>query len=108
MTISNCEGDWFNIEAVCPDYLPESQCSFTWHRDEGGVAIVSGYDPENDPEVHWLCWCGNFITDGCCHCAECGAEAPWGCDCGIKDDYDEDQDFGFGYDFEPDYESEER
>src|SRR5574341_1733809 len=38
-------GDCFNIEAVCPRYLPESQCSFTWQRDEYGYAVVSGYDP---------------------------------------------------------------
>lgn len=88
---SDLLGDNFNIEAVCPYYLPESQCTFTWHRDERGVAIVSGYDPEDDPGAHWLCDCGNFITDGCCHCTNCGAEAPWGCDCGLQDediDYD--------------------
>lgn len=94
----NLLGHHFNIEAVCPYYLPESQCTFTWHRDKRGVAIVSGYDPEDDTSAHWLCWCGNFITDGCCHCS-CGGEAPWGCDCGAQDDYDdENMDFGFEYD----------
>lgn len=91
----NLLGDNFNIEAVCPDYLPESQCVFTWRRDERGVAIVSGYGPEEDPDAHWLCSCGRFITSGCCHCS-CGGEAPWGCDCGAQDEYiDDDLDFGF-------------
>ncbi|MCF1193577.1 hypothetical protein LRR18_18480, partial [Mangrovimonas sp. AS39] len=64
----NLTGDNFNIEAVCPDYLPESQCWATWRRDEQGRAIVSGYDPEEDERNHWLCHCGYFTTDGYCHC----------------------------------------
>ena len=83
-------GDSFNIEAVCPGYLPESQRTFTWYRDEWGVAIVSGYDPEEDRSTDWLCNCGEFITDGCCHC-NCGAESPWGCDCGAQDEYEEEE-----------------
>lgn len=98
----NCEGDWFNIEAVCPGYLPESQCSFTWYRDGSGVAIVSGYDPENDPDVHWLCWCGHFETGGG-RCTNCGNDAPWGADDDWEDEYDSDMDFG---EFEPDYQAE--
>lgn len=99
MTISNCEGDWFNIEAVCPDYMPEYQWSFTWYRNDEGVAVISGYDPENDPAVHWLCWCGNFETGGG-RCTNCGNDAPWGADDGEGNEYDEDLDFG---EFEPDY-----
>lgn len=75
-------GDHFNIEAVCPDYCAESQCSFTWKRDERGVAIISGYNPENDPDVHWMCHCGHYETGGG-HCTNCGNDAPWGCDCGM-------------------------
>lgn len=95
----NLVGDNFNIEAVCPDYLPESQCTFTWYRDERGVAIVSGYDPENDPDTDWLCGCGHYETGGF-HCTHCGAEPPWGCDCGEhgEDEYDADMDFGFELD----------
>lgn len=95
----NLMGDNFNIEAVCPDYLPESQCVFTWHRDERGVAVVSGYDPEQDPTTDWLCHCGHYETGGCC-CTNCGNEPPWGCvGCGMhNDDYNEDMDFG---DFDP-------
>lgn len=47
----NLRGDFFNIEAVCPYYDPENQHAFTWRRDDDGVAIVSGYDPENDPST---------------------------------------------------------
>ena len=46
----NLLGDDFNIEVVCPDYLSKSQCVFTWHRDERGVGIVSGYDFEEEPD----------------------------------------------------------
>jgi hypothetical protein len=93
------EGDNFNIEAVCPNYLPESQCTFTWYRDHRGIAIISGYDPEEDESNHWLCHCGHFITNGCCHCFYCGGESPWGCDCGARDeDYDVEIDFGFEFD----------
>jgi hypothetical protein len=100
------KGDNFNIEAVCPYYLPESQCTFTWWRDHRGVAVVSGYDPEEDESAHWLCDCGNFITSGACHC-RCGNEAPWGCDCGASDEYqDDDLDFGFFDDYEAVYEEE--
>ena len=89
------EGDNFNIETVCPYYLPESQYVFTWYRDFDGIAIVSGYDPKDDPGAHWLCNCGEFVTDGSCHCSCCKAEAPWGCDCGFLDEDEEDMDFGY-------------
>jgi hypothetical protein len=87
MAILNCEGDWFNIEAVRPGYMPECQHAFTWYRDKEGVAIVSGYDPEFDPDVHWLCWCGHFETGGG-RCTNCGNDAPWGGDDGYEDEYD--------------------
>lgn len=93
----NIEGDNFNIEAVCPDYLPESQCTFTWHRDERGVAIVSGYDPEQDISTDWLCWCGHYETGGG-RCTHCGNDAPWGADDGYDDEYDPDMDFGYEFD----------
>lgn len=111
----NLLGDNFNIEAVCPDYLPESQCVFTWYRDERGVAIVSGYDPEQDPTTDWLCHCGHYETGGF-HCSNCGAEPPWGCDCGEHGEYDDDLDFGLhhseydidfdDWDDEPDYDED--
>lgn len=78
------QGDHFNIEAVCPDYRPESQCWATWRRDGRGVAIVSGYDPDEDLDNHWLCHCGNYITHGG-RCS-CGNEPPWGAD----DDYEDE------------------
>lgn len=98
----NLLGDNFNIEAVCPYYLSESQCTFTWHRDERGVAIVSGYDPEEDRSTDWLCWCGNFETGGG-RCSACGNEPPWGADdYGEFDEYDPDLDFGdYAYDGMP-------
>lgn len=92
-------GDYFNIEAVCPDYLPDCQHSFTWRRDEDGIAIVSGYEPDEDERNWWLCECGNFETSGF-HCSDCGAEPPWGCDCGMHDDYyepEDDWDFFIGF-----------
>ena len=90
-------GDNCNIEAVCPHYDPENQHAFTWRRDERGVAIVSGYDPENDLLTDWLCWCGHYETGGG-RCTNCGNDAPWGAD-GYEDDADEagycdDLDFG--------------
>jgi hypothetical protein len=93
----NLLGDRFNIEAVCPDYRPDSQCWATWWRDERGVAIVSGYDPEEDLDNHWLCHCGNYITHGG-RCS-CGNEPPWGADDG-EDWEDDDLDFGFFDDVE--------
>ena len=83
------QGDNFNIEAVCPYYGQGDYTVFTWYRDEDGVAIVSGYDPENAPETDWLCHCGHYETGGF-HCTQCGAEPPWGYDCDLlHDDYDE-------------------
>lgn len=93
----NILGNRFNIEAVCPDYRPESQCWATWRRDERGVAIVSGYDPDEDLDNHWLCHCGNYITHGG-RCS-CGNEPPWGADDG-EDWEDDDLDFGF-FDTDP-------
>lgn len=95
----NLLGDNFNIEAVCPDYLPESQATFTWRRDERGVAIVSGYDPENDESAWWLCWCGHFETGGG-RCTKCGNEPPWGADDGYDNEEFYETDFDYG-DFDP-------
>lgn len=75
----------------------KSQCAFTWRRADDGIGIVSGYDPEPDPTVHWLCWCGNFET-GRGICSVCGNEPPWGDD--EYDEFDGDLDFG---EYEPDY-----
>lgn len=94
-------GDWFNIEAVCPYYDPENQHAFTWRRNEDGIAIVSGYDPENDPSTDWLCWCGHYETGGG-RCTNCDSDAPWGAD-GYDDEDEYDPDLVFG--FEPDYEA---
>lgn len=99
----NILGDNCNIEAVCPYYMPESQCSFTWRRDERGVAIVSGYDPENDLDAHWLCWCGHYETGGG-RCTHCGNDAPWG-----ADGYDDEDEAGYYDDLDsgyPDYDDE--
>jgi hypothetical protein len=98
--MDNIIGDNCNIEAVCPYYLPDSQCSFTWRRDDRGVAIVFGYDPEDDPGVHWLCWCDEFVTDGSDRCPNCHSEAPWGAE---DYDYGYDPDLDFG-EFEASYE----
>lgn len=86
----NLTGDNFNIEAVCPNYLPECQHSFTWHRDEDGIAVVSGYEPDLDERNWWLCVCGHFETSGF-HCSDCGAEPPWGCDYGMHDSYESEE-----------------
>lgn len=80
-------GDNFNPDAVCPHYLPESQCTFTWYRNEYGFPVLSGYDPEEDLSTDWLCVCGHYETGGG-HCSCCGAEPPWGCDCGMHDEDD--------------------
>lgn len=69
-----------NIEAVCP-YQTDFYWTFNWYRDERGLAIIEGYDPEDDPDIHWLCACGHYVTWGG-HCDSCGIDAPWGCDCG--------------------------
>jgi hypothetical protein len=96
-----CYGDNFNIEAACPYYLPESQRTFTWHRDERGIAIVSGYDPEMDEDTDWLCVCGHYETGGF-HCTNCGRQPPWGCDCSFCQDDDRyDEEVDFGYEFDP-------
>lgn len=81
-------GDNFNPDAVCPHYLPEYQYTFTWYRNDDGIPVLSGYDPEDDLATDWLCVCGHFETAGG-HCSHCGAEPPWGCDCGMHDEYDE-------------------
>lgn len=108
----NIIGDNFNIEAVCPHYLPEQQYGLFWRRDEHGIAIVSGYDPEQDIETDWLCWCGHYETGGG-RCTNCGNDAPWGADGYDEDEYDPELDFGefdhyegtyepaFDYDAEP-------
>lgn len=91
----NIIGDNCNIEAVCPYYDCENQHAFTWCRDERGMAIVSGYDPENDLSTDWLCWCGHYETGGD-RCSNCGNEPPWGSDNYDEfDEYDPDMDFGY-------------
>ncbi len=57
---------------------------------------------EYDPDACWLCVCGHYQTDGM-HCACCGNEPPWGCDCGEHNDDDddgEDDDHDFSYDYD--------
>lgn len=97
----NLQGDWFNIEAVCPYYDAENQHAFTWRRDEYGVAIVSGYDPENDLSTDWLCWCGHYETGGG-RCTNCDNDASWGAD-GYDDEGEYDSYMDFDYFGEPGY-----
>lgn len=56
---------------------------------------------DDEPEVlwegelsAWLCPSCGVYTEGECHCSNCGGQAPWGCDCGLRDDIelrDEDE-----------------
>ena len=83
-------GDNFNPESVCPYYLPQSQCTFTWRRDEDGIPVLSGYDPELDLATDWLCECGHYYeTAGGC-CLRCGNEPPRGWDGDYIDDFEPD------------------
>lgn len=47
------------------------------------------HDEFEDPES-WFCSCGSF-NDHYWHCSSCGAEPPWGCDCGNHDEDDDDE-----------------
>lgn len=53
----------------------------------------------------WLCQCGHWEESGF-HCSNCGAEPPWGCDCGAHGDELEEgpntgpSDAGVGIDLE--------
>lgn len=40
-----------------------------------------------DESQAWLCHCGHYEESGL-HCECCGAEPPWGCDCGLCDKLD--------------------
>lgn len=55
---------------------------------------TSQYD---DEDFCWLCTCGNYQEDGF-HCDVCGNEPPWGCDCSMCNDSDEDDDEYYSYD----------
>ena len=64
-------------------------------------------EPQEDvePDLQWLCWCGNFQEDGL-HCDLCGNEPPWGCDCSYCDNVcrEEEGDMSDYYDpYEQDY-----
>lgn len=57
-------------------------------KEHDATCPECGYAPNA-----WLCSCGAYI-EGKCHCSHCGAQAPWGCDCGLWDDIklrDEDE-----------------
>lgn len=63
---------------------------------------IKPYDGEGGSDDAWLCKCGNFVDEGRCHCPDCLAEAPWGCDCHVADarreeeetvDFDDAEDF---------------
>jgi hypothetical protein len=45
--------------------------------------VTGEYDP--DEEYAWICTCGNY-EESAFHCSLCGAEPPWGCDCGACSD----------------------
>lgn len=52
---------------------------------------------DQDEFYGWMCVCGNWEeTD--MHCSHCGAEPPWGCDCGEHDEDDDWNDEPFFYD----------
>lgn len=49
------------------------------------------WEKENKETMyHWMCSCGHYEESGF-HCAECGNEPPWGCDCSFCNDFDEDE-----------------
>lgn len=51
------------------------------------VCMFAGMpDVDSDPEG-WMCVCGNW-QDSDRHCSMCGCEPPWGCDCGMHEEYD--------------------
>jgi hypothetical protein len=47
--------------------------------------FYEGWDYDYDGSQAWLCVCGHYQEDGL-HCECCGAEPPWGCDCGLCDE----------------------
>jgi len=66
--------------------LPASQSP---NLQEGlGKLTEEDFDELSD---HWLCECGNYITNGC-HCPRCGREPPWGCPCSQCQDPDDNFD----------------
>lgn len=50
------------------------------NKDDESLCKECGYAPNA-----WLCSCGAYIEEAC-HCSNCGQQAPWGCDCGLRDD----------------------
>jgi hypothetical protein len=53
------------------------------YREPPDAGEGEGYEPGG-----WACWCGSYNEGFRCHCGECGAPAPWGCDCGLDDEDD--------------------
>jgi hypothetical protein len=45
-------------------------------------------DDDDDPPM-WICVCGAIVESAFC-CPECTNEPPWGCDCSLHDDEDEE------------------
>lgn len=85
---------------------------FRYNRQRRSVVGVTRNVPERahdryyQPDMLWLCECGNFIENGL-HCPRCLCEPPWGCPCeGCQnpeppyDNYDEE--LGYGYAYEDD------
>lgn len=63
------------------------------NKDDESLCKECGYAPDA-----WLCSCGTYIEKAC-HCSNCGGQAPWGCDCGLRDDIElRDEDDAFVYD----------
>jgi hypothetical protein len=62
-----------------------------------GLAAEFHFHPEPWTLPGWICVCGAY-EESDFHCVHCGAEPPWGCDCGCQDEDEE-----YGDDEEGDY-----
>jgi hypothetical protein len=51
---------------------------------------------DQDEFYGWLCVCGHF-EESEFHCSNCGAEPPWGCDCGEHVEYEDEDDEDYLY-----------
>ena len=60
-------------------------------RDPPQSPLIGGKDGEDELN-DWLCVCGHYETSGL-HCSCCGYEPPWGCDCSLHDEEDDEEDY---------------
>lgn len=107
---------WYALGRLARLKWPLGYDDWFYDRPEREAPVYENLESDswNDDFMGWLCVCGKF-EESEFHCSECGAEPPWGCDCGAcvedewLDDWEDDYIYGpnLGGDYSDVYEDED-